>query len=138
MDYYLDNNNVTQRLIDEWKQYGKIIVAYDYDDTVYDYWKKGRTYDNVINLLRKCREYGAYFIVFTACGKDQENDIKQYLTDNDIPFDKINENMDFINFTGRKVYYNILLDDRAGLQSAYDCLNTALTILKCEKENENE
>jgi hypothetical protein len=30
------------------------------------------------------------------------------------------------------------LDDRAGLHSAYDCLNNVLTILENEKENRNE
>ncbi len=119
-DYYLDNENVIDRLIREWKQYKKIIIAYDFDDTVFDFWKKGRTYTDVITLLQRCEKIGAYFIVFTA--NDDIEMIKKYLTENKIPFDKINENMEFIKFTSRKIYYNILLDDRSGLQSAYECL----------------
>jgi hypothetical protein len=138
MDYYLDNNNAIDRLVDEWVKYRKIIVAYDYDDTVFDYWRKGRKYTDVINLLQECRKYGAYFVVFTACGKDQEESIANYLTTNDIPFDKINENIDFITFTGRKIYYNILLDDRSGLKSAYECLSEALKQIKIIRRLENE
>ncbi len=123
MDYYLDESNSIQRLIQEWETHDKIIIAYDFDDTVYDFHKKGRDYSNVINLLKKCEEIGAYFIVFTCCGEDQFDKIKNYLNEKQIPYDKINSNLDFVNFTGRKVYYNILLDDRAGLSSAYKCLS---------------
>jgi molybdopterin/thiamine biosynthesis adenylyltransferase len=50
--------------------------------------------------------------------------------ENDIPFDKINENMDFIPFTGRKLYANIYLDDRAGLSAAYNILSKTLELIK--------
>ncbi len=130
MDYYLNINNTVERLTEEWIKYGKIIVAYDFDDTVYDFHKKGRTYNDVIALLQECKKYGAYFIVFTACGKEEEYKISEYLNANKIPFDKINDNIDFIKFTGRKVYYNIMLDDRAGLQSAYIALSETLNNIK--------
>ena len=121
-DFYLDNTNAINRIVEEWRKYKKIVIAYDFDDTVYDFHKKGRTYNDVIKLLQRCKKVGAFFVVFTACGKDEEEKIKLYLDENEIPYDKINENLDFIKFTGRKVYYNIMLCDRAGLQSAYECL----------------
>jgi len=124
MDYYLDNENVINRLVTEWKRYGKIIIAFDFDDTVYDFWDIGRNYDNVISLLKRCDKVGAHFIVFTA--NDNISMIENYLNKNEITFDKINENMEFIKFTSRKIYYNILLDDRAGLQSSYECLLSAV------------
>lgn len=130
MDYYLSVNNAIERLTDEWLKYGSIIIAYDFDDTVYDFHKKGKSYNDVISLLQECNKYGAYFIVFTACGKDEEDKISKYLNANKIPFDKINDNIDFIKFTGRKVYYNIMLDDRAGLQSAYLTLSETLNNIK--------
>lgn len=134
MDFYLDENNQTSRLIKEWNEYGKIIIAYDFDDTVYDYHKKGRTFRNVINLLQECKKQGAYFIVFTACDKNKFDFIKKYLKINNIPFDKINEQAPFVPFSGRKIYYNILLDDRAGLPSSYRTLKDALTVIK-KQEN---
>jgi hypothetical protein len=132
-DHYLDNKNVENRLIEEWLKYGKIIIAYDFDDTVYDYHQKGRSYTDVIELLRYCKKIGAYFMVFTSCDESQYPKITKYLTDNDIPFDTINENLPFVTFTGRKCYYNILLDDRAGLPSAYEALNSASYFVRAEK-----
>lgn len=133
MDYFLNETNQITRLVKEWRDYGKIIIAFDYDDTVSDYHARGSTYNDVINLLKTCKEIGAYFIVFTSCNENQYDSIKDYLNKNDIPCNKINENMDFIKFTGRKIYYNILLDDRAGLPSAYNTLLKASEIMKQNK-----
>lgn len=136
MDYYLNNDNAINRLVEEWNKYGKIIIAYDFDNTVYDFHKKGFVYNDVISLLQRCEKVGAYFIVFTA--NNEMKIIKDYLEKNKIPYNKINENMKFIKFTARKIYYNILLDDRAGLQSAYECLLKAVKIIEKKKENINE
>jgi hypothetical protein len=40
--------------------------------------------------------------------------------------------------TGRKIYYNILLDDRAGLFSAYQALHIACLHMEHQKENDND
>lgn len=129
-DPFLDTANAIQRLVNEWTEHGKIIIAYDFDDTVYDYHNRGSKYNHVIELLQQAKAYGAYFIVFTSCNEEKYDFIQEYLTSNDIPYDTINENMPFIPFNGRKVYYNILLDDRAGLVSAYNTLNTALRLMQ--------
>lgn len=57
----------------------------------------------------------------------------KYLVENNIPFDAINETPDFIPFKGRKVYYNILLDDRAGLSSAVEQLTRVIYQIRGEK-----
>ena len=135
MDKYLDPELDVRRLVREWEKYGKLIIAYDFDDTVYDFHGTGDTYNYVINLLRKCRDIGAKFIVFTSCDESQYPFIKDYLEKNDIPFDKINDNVEGIPFNGRKVYYNILLDDRAGLRSAYNDLTQAIYIVRNKRRN---
>ncbi|WP_316771425.1 hypothetical protein [Pedobacter frigiditerrae] len=53
MDFYLNPFNSSARLIDEYQKYGSIVIAYDFDDTVYDFHKKGRMYNQVIDLLRE-------------------------------------------------------------------------------------
>lgn len=119
-DFFMDDDNCVKRLIEEHNKYGQLIIAYDYDNTVYDYYKKGHKFNRVIELLRMCkREMNFHLTVFTSCNDDRIPEIKKYLTDNDIPFDSINETPDYIPFRGRKVYYNLLLDDRAGLSSAF-------------------
>lgn len=128
-DRYLDDKECIDRLLHEWERYGQIIVAYDYDNTVFDYGAKGDKFDNVIALLRKVKKMGCHLVVFTSCNDDRFDDIRKYLNDNDIPFDSINETPDYIPFQGRKVYYNILLDDRAGISSAYKILSEVCEIV---------
>lgn len=130
-DYYLDDNNSVNRLLYEWKTYGKLVIAVDFDDTLFDFHKKGRTYNDVINLLKACREIGCYIVVFTA-NDDIEHHafIKSYLRDAGLEIDTINENIECVGFTTKKVYYNILLDDRSGLSSAYNNLNIVADYMK--------
>lgn len=135
-DHFLHAKNVVDRLVEEWTAHGKLIIAYDFDNTVFDYHGVGHTYDDVINLLRRCNEFGAHFIVFTAKSDAEIPFMKQYLEENNIPYDSINENLNFIPFDGRKIYYNVLLDDRAGLESAYRSLATALEIMEMKKRGE--
>lgn len=119
IDYYLKRKNFYKRLEKEYKKYGMLIIAYDFDDTVYDFHKQGRTYNKIIKLLREWKGF-AYFIVYTASDETRYPDIKRYLKENDIPFHTINENIDTLNVPhGKKLYYNVLLDDRAGLNTAY-------------------
>ena len=46
--------------------------------------------------------------------------MKSILDKEKLPYNSINEDAPFIPFTSRKVYYNILLDDRAGLNQTYN------------------
>lgn len=118
IDEYLDNEKSYQRLKKEFLQHGKLIIAYDFDSTVFDYHNTGNSYEMVRDLIRKWKDY-AYFIVFTSSEENRFEEIKMNLNDLNIPFDSINDDAPFIPFKGRKVYYNILLDDRAGLSQTY-------------------
>ncbi|MFI8677541.1 hypothetical protein [Bacillus thuringiensis] len=139
MDLYLYEENVTERLIREWKKYGSLVVAYDFDNTVYDYHKEGHSYEYVIQLLREAKKLNAYLMVYTARRDRELSFVKEYLEENNIPFDSINETPDFIPFSdGKKLYYNILLDDRAGLPSAYRCLLNAVTYMNDVEEEQRK
>ena len=129
-DYYLDDKNCIQRLVDEWEKYGQLIIAYDYDCTVFDYYRSGHTHKNIVELLRECKKLGFHLTLFTSCNDDRMDEIKLYLKENDIPYSSINETPDFIPFKGRKIYYNHFLDDRAGLSSAYRILAEAVFRIK--------
>lgn len=124
-DRYLDDEECINRLVHEWQKYGMLIVAYDFDNTVFPYTHEDDRFDKVIELLIKAKKMGCHLVVFTSCNDDRIPEIKKYLNDNNIPFDSINETPDFIPFKGRKIYYNIFLDDRASLKSAYNILNEA-------------
>jgi len=64
MDHYLNSENSYERLRKEFNEYGSLIVAYDFDNTVYDYHKQGHIYPKVIKLLRLLKEAGCYLIIF--------------------------------------------------------------------------
>lgn len=129
------HENVSNRLKKEWTEHGRLIVAYDFDNTVFDFHGEGHCYDEVVELLRECKEIGAFLIVFTAAGSERYPFIEQYLKEKDIPYDAINENMPGLPFSSgnSKVYYNVLLDDRAGLSSAMMSLQSAIHYMKRKK-----
>jgi predicted HAD superfamily phosphohydrolase YqeG len=114
--------------MDEYNQYGSLVIAYDFDNTVYDFHQKGQTYEQVISLLKLLKAAGCYLIVFTA--NEDIRFVTRYLLNNQIPFDSINENPPFFKSKAAKIYFNALLDDRAGLAQVYQELTLLLTMLK--------
>lgn len=128
MDYYLKSNNSVNRLIEEYYKYNSLTIAFDFDDTVYDFHKKGRTYQNIINLLRELKSINCYLICWT--GQQDLDFVKKYLTDSNIPFDAINENPPFYESKSRKIYANVYLDDRAGLLQTYNELKEIIKNIK--------
>ena len=64
-------------------------------------------------MLRRWRPY-ADLIVFSASPESRYKYIKDYLDSKQIPFDTINSEVLKRDYT-RKIYYNVFLDDRAGL-----------------------
>ena len=128
-DPFVHKENVKNRLKSEFKKYGKLIIAFDFDYTVHNYREEDNyAYDIVINLLRDWRPY-AHFIVFSASPEERYEYIKEYLNANNIPFDKINEDVLERNYT-RKIYYNAFLDDRAGLGETVEILSEILCEIK--------
>jgi len=128
MDYYLNPENNLNRLVEEYKQHGSLVVAFDFDDTVYDFHKKGRNYPKVIELLRNLKATNNYLICWT--GQEDNAFVANYLNENQIPFDAINENPPFRQSTSRKIYANVYIDDRAGLIQTCNELNKLLEIIK--------
>ena len=131
-DRYLDNSLCVDRLVENWKQHGKIIIAFDCDNTIYDYYGKNYTYSKVVQLLQECKNMGCILILCTCCDESKFEFMRNKCEKVGISIDYINESPPYIPFTGNKVYYNILLDDRAGLRSAYEILYKAKERIKNE------
>ena len=125
---YLSDTACIYRLVDEYKKYGSLVIAYDFDNCVYDYHSKGHNYTEVIKLIKEAKSINCYMVVFTA-EKDLDK-VKGYLNGRSIPYDAINENPPFFKSDARKIYFNLLLDDRAGLLSAYIQLKETINIIK--------
>ena len=125
MDFYLLEENCYQRLEDEFKKYGRLIFCVDFDDTIYDFHKVGRKYDNVISLLHRWENYSEV-IIFTGNGEEKYPEIEKYLADNNIKYKGINCDSS-VYVGGRKAYANVYIDDRGGLPSVYRMLDKLIT-----------
>ena len=128
MDEYLKPNASFLRLLKEYNEHKSLVLAYDFDNTVYDFHKKHETYDDVIELLRELKGVNCYLICFTA-NLDKQF-IEKFLNSWEIPYDAINENPPFFKSDARKIYFNALLDDRCGLKQVYDELKLLIEIIK--------
>ena len=108
-----------KRLKQDYLIHKSLFVAYDYDNTVFDFHGLNINYSKIIELLRTCKSLGFTLILFTGNEGEKLEVIKKDLKHRNIPFDLINENP---LMNTRKPYYNILLDDRAGLKESYNNL----------------
>lgn len=116
-----------ERLENEWRQHGKIIIACDYDDTISP-WKL-RDYDpkRTIEVLKQAKATGAYIVIFTACNPLRYEEIKSYCASIGLEIDSINETpIDLPYGKDKKIYANIFIDDRAGLNESLNILEFAM------------
>ena len=115
------------RLLREWKQYGKIIIACDYDDTISPWGLEDNDCEKVIEMLKIAKETGAYLVIFTACTKDRYKEIKEFCYEKGLKIDTINQNPIELPYgNDKKIYANIFLDDRAGLKESLNILEAAM------------
>ena len=126
MDKYLNPFNSANRLIEEYKKYGSLIIAVDFDDTLYNFHNDpDAKFDMVAELVRKLKSINCEIIIWT--GNQNTEFVKQFLVDNNIPYDLINEDSEVAKKwvidkgypTPRKLYANAYLDDRGGLAQVY-------------------
>jgi len=130
---YFNAKNSTIRLFNDYEKHGNLIVAFDFDDTIFNYHGTAdRTFFDVIHLLQECSALGFTMVLFTANeDEDKLNFCRTYCRSNEIRIDYINESP---VMNTRKPYYNILLDDRAGLEEAYGILKFVVEMIK-ERQN---
>ena len=125
MDFYLSEENCYQRLEDEFKKYGKLIFCVDFDDTIYDFHKLGRSYDDVITLLKRWEPYSEV-VVLTGNGMETYSMINDYMNSIGVKYKGVNCDSS-VYVPGRKTYANAYIDDRGGLPSVYKNLNKLIT-----------
>ncbi|MHB1419308.1 MAG: hypothetical protein ACYCX4_06910 [Bacillota bacterium] len=91
------------------------VVAVDFDSTITDgdinHIGSVRPYCR--EVLVAMREQGIKVIIWTCRAGDYLEEAKKFLKDNDIFYDKINENIDDLGFTtSPKIYADLYIDDR--------------------------
>jgi len=95
-----------------------VIVAIDFDKTILDAPEDyndqpTKLISGAKEVIKWLKDSGCYIIIWTCrTGKLLEM-AKKALKYNDIPYDKINENYENLDFdTSNKIYYDILIDDK--------------------------
>lgn len=134
MNSYLNTNRATQRLIKEYLKYNTLIIGFDFDSTIFDYHNEGLDVTPVVDLLKKASDAGMIMCLHTLCTtyKDAERKI-EYVKKLGINVHHINSSPVLKNSypeDAKKPFYSILLDDRAGLASAFITLTETLNQLK--------
>lgn len=136
MDEFLKPNAQFKRLWEEYHKHKGLIIAVDFDSTLYDFHKKGETYEMMFQLVRDLHKIGCHIIIWTA-NKNTEF-IKTYLAENNIPYHSINEEspagLKFLynsdcSLIPRKLYANAYLDDRGGIIQTYTELELLVYLL---------
>jgi predicted HAD superfamily phosphohydrolase YqeG len=122
---YLSWYKTVERLIKEKQEHGKLIIAFDFDNTIYDFHNAGLETETVRALLVEAHAQGHELYCFTANSDEDlvRAKVSEYLDIDDIA---INESSLDHLFGTRKPFYNLLLDDRAGLFGACQALAVVL------------
>lgn len=130
-------------LEDIYKKYKTIIVAFDFDNTIFDYHNKSIDYSVIINLLLDCQDLGFKLICFTSEINLKKLEFKkEFLKNIGLSKAVINEgdgivmpiNLPIDNMLKYvKPYANIYLDDKAGLREAFYRLQDLIINIKNKK-----
>ena len=103
----------------------KLIVAFDFDNTVFDYHNKGVDYSLIINLLKECQELGFILELFSSeTSEEKLNWKKQYC------LETLGLNINQKSNEKGKIYANIYLDDKAGLLETFHRLRFLVDKIK--------
>jgi hypothetical protein len=129
MDKYLKFDSAYDRLWAEYQKYGSLIVAVDFDDTIFDFHGTGESYEQVRQLVRDLHKANCFIAIWT--GNQNTEFIETFLAENDIPHNSINDEAPVSkkmlgDKIPRKLYANVYLDDRAGLNHVYNDLRRLL------------
>lgn len=126
----MKQHKLLKKLLDQYYKHGSLIVAYDFDDTVYPYSLDVEDLKDTVNLIKRLAICGHTVYCYTS-NEDIEK-VTMYLHYNKIPYYSINEspvgNDSSSNSSVGKQFYNVLLDDKAGLQETKEVLEMFLIV----------
>lgn len=128
-DRYLNTEQSVIRLTEDFHLHGDLIIAFDFDNTVFDFHSTGDTFPELERMLKFLKFHGFTLILFTSRIGKELNYAIEYCEDNGYAPNFINESP---VMKTKKPYYNILLDDRAGLNESYSILKQTLKNLNYE------
>lgn len=112
---------LVERLRKQIKEHGKLVIAFDFDDTVYPYTYPIEVLVPVQEALMEAKRQGHILVCYTA--NTNLDKVSAFLESNGLTPGYYNESP--VASKG-KIYYNIFLDDKCGLQETLEILNIIL------------
>src|SRR5262245_61840616 len=104
MDEFLIPNANYKRLYEEYKKYGSLAIGVDFDNTIFDYHKKGYNCSEVIDLIIRTQRLGNKIHIFTA--NPDHKKVIEYCEEKGIVIEGVNTGFD-LGWESRKPFYNI-------------------------------
>ena len=115
------------RLIEEYKKYHNLIIGFDFDNTICGL--DNESISKVILLLQECKKLGFTLCLYTISASDEWLEWKvKYCEYFGISPNYVNDSP--VLRGNRKPFFNILLDDRAGLNEACACLENVVNYIQ--------
>ena len=118
------------KLMDQYTEHGSIIIGVDFDFTLFDTELK-QYHKDLSDTLIEAKKLDCILCLWTANTKRIPRIIK-LCEENELIFDYINESPIDLGEETIKPHFNLLLDDTAGLQQAYDTLSALIQKIKNE------
>lgn len=131
-----DSTLAIERLIEEYWKHNNLVIGVDFDDTIRDTF--GRGLRNIEKLVKKLkalqRDFNCTLCVWTA--NADEALVRKSWEEKGLNVDYYNESpIKKPHFNSVKPYFNVLLDDRAGLDSSYRQIKVLLKVLKKQRKD---
>jgi hypothetical protein len=118
-----------EKLLKAYKDHNNVIIAFDFDGTVYDHDHNDLGYyTEIANILRECEDIGFQLLCYTANDGERLTFIEFYLKE--VCRLKSVRFMD----NSMKPYANIYLDDKGGLMQAAERLRKLLNTISQAKQ----
>ena len=139
-DPYLNQINIYHRLYTEYLKYKSLVVALDFDLTINDFHGEGHQFPDVIQLVKDCNSIGFKVVIFSGSAAERYPIIREHCEKIGIKIDGINEDVidwhhdKTLDWSRSKIFYNIFLDDRAGLDSTYKVLRLLVNNIKSKMD----
>ena len=135
-DQYI--KDYVQKMLHALAKNGSLIIGYDFDDTVHPTHEFSKIYvEEVQQVLRDLKATGKCRFILITCREDSDNYpkgleyVEQYLFDNNLPYNAINQNLPWsIPDDPRKIYCNIMIDDKCGLPLSLEILKILTSKIK--------
>lgn len=119
------------RLVDWYCEHKKLIIAYDFDSTVFPLKEEEKEYcEKIVNLICRWKNH-AHLICYTARNYNEFYSARKYLLKNNIPFNYINrDHLGKIPKNGSKIYYNAFIDDKCGTDTVVKALTELIECIE--------